>query len=118
MQTRMINIDREEIARMDARNELDEFVIKMNKKIANAGINNFVIDGYMCKLDHVESWLSGDGDSESKETFKKLKCHLDGFNVVAMAQSVENITRSLGVFAENIEAIAGKEIGCQFDNSL
>lgn len=114
----MINVDREEIGRMDARNELDEFVIKMNKKIANAGINNFVIDGYMSKLNHVESWLNGDGDSESKETFKKLKGQLDGFNVVAMAQTVENITQSLGVFANNVEGIAGKEIGCDLDNSL
>lgn len=114
----MINIDREEIARMDARNELDEFIIKMNKKIVNAGINNFVTDGYMSKLNHVESWLNGEGDSECKETFKKLKGHLDGFNVVVLAQTVENIIQSLGVFTGNIEAIAGKEIGCQFDNSL
>lgn len=114
----MINVDREEIARMDARNELDEFVIKMTKKIATAGINNFVIDGYMKKLNHVESWLNGDGDSESKETFKKLKTQLDGFDALKAAELVERITQSLGNFAGNIEAIAGKEIGCDVDNSL
>lgn len=113
----MIHSDNAEIARMNARNELDEFVIKMNKIISTSGIRNMVIDRYMCKLDHVESWLSGDGDSESKETFKKLKGQLAGFNVIAMAQEVEKITQSFGVFARNIEAIAGKEIGCDFDNS-
>lgn len=103
---------------MDARNELDEFLIEMKNKISTSEFENIVIDGYMRKLNHVESWLSETGDSERHETYKKLKCQFDDFNVVAMAQAFEDITRSFGAFAGNIDAIAGKEIGCEFDNSL
>lgn len=103
---------------MEARNELEEFVIKMEKKIDSTDISNFVTDQYQQKLRHVESWLNEKGDSESKETLMKLKTQLEKFDVLKTAEAVKKIQQSLRQFVSSVEEVTGLEIGCQYDDAL
>lgn len=74
-ENRMVNFDRQEKERVDARNALEEFVYDMRGKIQEGGeLFDYVIDKdreSICKeLDTIENWLYEEGEDCERQVYK------------------------------------------------
>lgn len=74
-ENRMINCDRQEKERIDARNALEEFVYDMRGRIQEGGeLFDYVMDAArekICKeLDSIESWLYEEGEDCERQVYK------------------------------------------------
>lgn len=74
-ENRMINCDRQEKERIDARNALEEFVYDMRGRIQEGGeLYEYVMDAdreKICKdLDSIENWLYDEGEDCERQVYK------------------------------------------------
>lgn len=80
-ENRMINYDRQEKERVDARNALEEFVYDMRGRIQEGGeLYDYVMDAdreKICKeLDTIESWLYEEGEDCERQIYKERLANL------------------------------------------
>ena len=69
----MIAQEEKEKERRDAKNSLEEFVIKLRRKCRDewrTSLNSNAFDDVMKKLDEAERWLYDEGEDASKEVYE------------------------------------------------
>jgi len=93
-ESKMMQNDRQEKERVDARNALEEFIYDMRDKLTEEGpLSSFVVDSdrqNICgQLNELENWLYEEGEDCDRDTYRNKLNHLQGLTDPIKARSLE-----------------------------
>lgn len=117
----MIKNELKEIERVEKRNELDEFIIKMSNKLSSTKyLLNSKTENFSRELQNIEIWLGDNGAYKKKEMYTNLrnKIEFEFERVLKSDKTLKEISKKMKLMLEVVKKLTNVENGIECDESF